>query len=79
MDDLGRGASSARPRARCWRRSVKVERRALPVLDAVLGWVAAEARRFRPGAPEPPMLLRVRAVDAALIALTLAPGAVLFA
>jgi hypothetical protein len=50
----------------------------VPVLDAVLGWVAAESRRFRPGAAEPPLHLRVRAIDAALIALTVAPGLALF-
>jgi hypothetical protein len=48
------------------------------VLDAVLGWVSAESRRFRPSAAEPPLRLRVRAVDAALVALTIAPGAALF-
>jgi hypothetical protein len=56
----------------------KVEHRPMPVLDAVLGWVSAESRRFRPGAAEPPLHLRVRAVDAALVALTIAPGAALF-
>ena len=35
-----------------------VPRRALPLLDAVLGWVASEAGRFRAGAPAAPLALR---------------------
>jgi hypothetical protein len=49
----------------------------VPVLDAVLGWVAAESRRFRPGAPEKPPVLRARARDAVLVALAAAPLAAL--
>ena len=79
MDDLGTGrqlGSAVRSVLAALR---AVEVKPLPVLDAVLGWVAAESRRFRPGAPEPPLRLRVRTVDVALIALTAAPAAVLFA
>ena len=54
-----------------------VERRLVPVLDAVLGWVATESRRFRPHAPEPPMALRWRAVDVWLVVLATAPLAAL--
>ena len=55
-----------------------VRKRPLPVLDAVLGWVARESRRFRPDtdAEAPPRAkLRIRAADAALVALATAPGA----
>ena len=56
-----------------------VERRPVPVLDAVLGWVAAESRRFRPGAPEPPLRLRARPADFVLVALAAAPLGMLVA
>jgi hypothetical protein len=78
MDDLGTARQLGAAARSVMAALGRVERRPLAVLDAVLRWVAAEARRFRPGATEPPMLLRVRAVDVALVALTLAPGAALF-
>ena len=56
-----------------------VERRAVPLLDAVLGWVAAEAARFRLGAAPSRLVLRARVVDAALVAAAVAPAAVLAA
>ena len=55
-----------------------VPRRPLPIADAVLAWVAAEARAFRagPGAgPAPRVAMRAR--DGALVALALAPALVL--
>jgi hypothetical protein len=79
MDDLGTGRQLGSAARSVVAALGEVERRMVPMLDAVLGWVAAESRRFRPGAAEPPMLLRLRAVDVALVALTIAPGAVLFA
>jgi len=78
MDDLGTGRQLGSAVRAVMAALRTVERRPVPVLDAVLGWVAAESRRFRPGAAEPPLRLRVRAVDAALVALTIAPGAALF-
>ena len=48
-----------------------------PVVDAVLGWVAFESRRFRPAFAEPQPQLRLRAIDVALVALAVAPVAVL--
>jgi hypothetical protein len=78
MDDLGTGRQLGSAARSVLEALGKVERRPVPVLDAVLGWVAAESRRFRPGAAEPPLHLRVRAIDAALIALTVAPGLALF-
>ena len=50
-----------------------VPRRPLPLLDAVLGWVASEASGFRAGAPAAPPALRVRLVDGALVLLAAAP------
>jgi hypothetical protein len=50
-----------------------VRRRPIPVLDAVLGWVAVEARRFRPAAAAMPAELRARARDVALVGLAVAP------
>jgi hypothetical protein len=79
MDDLGTGRQLGSAARSVVAALGEVERRMVPMLDAVLGWVAAESRRFRPGAAESPMLLRVRAADVALVALTIAPGAVLFA
>ena len=79
MDDLGTGRQLWSAARGVLDALGTVERRAIPVLDAVLGWVAAEARRFRPAAAEPPLVLDVRAVDALLVAATLAPGAALFA
>ena len=49
------------------------------VVDAVLGWVYDQAGRFRAAATPDPPRLRLRAVDAAMVAAALAPGAVLLA
>ncbi len=78
MEDLGTGRQLGSAARSVLAALSTVERRPIPVLDAVLGWVAAESRRFRPGAAEPPMRLRVRAIDVALVALTVAPAAALF-
>ena len=56
-----------------------VERQAVPLLDAVLRWVAAEAARFRVGPLTPPLRLRLRALDAALVAAALLPALALAA
>jgi len=77
MNDLGTGRELV-PAARSVVEALRtVERRPIPILDAVLGWVAAEARRFRPGSAEPPMTLRARPADLALVALAAAPLAAL--
>ena len=57
-----------------------VRKRPLPLLDAVLVWVAREATAFR-GAPPPPApaMLRARALDIALVALAVAPAVALTA
>jgi hypothetical protein len=78
MDDLGSGRQLWSAARGVLDALGTVERRPVPVLDAVLGWVAAESRRFRPGAAEPPLELRYRGVDAALLALAVAPGVLLF-
>jgi hypothetical protein len=49
----------------------------MPVVDAVLGWVAFESRRFRPAVADDRRQLRLRAVDVALVALAIAPLTVL--
>ena len=48
------------------------------MLDAVLGWVAAESRRFRPGAAEPPLQLRVGRSTSRWWSLAVAPAAAFF-
>ena len=46
----------------------------VPLVDAVIGWVAAESAGFRAGAGAVRGELRLRAPDALLVALTLAPA-----
>jgi hypothetical protein len=46
----------------------------VPLADAVIAWVAAESAGFRPGAAASRKPLRLRAPDALLMALTLAPA-----
>lgn len=54
-----------------------VERQPVPLLDAVLRWVAEEAARFRAGDPPPRLALQARVRDAALVATAVAPAVVL--
>ncbi len=54
-----------------------VRKRPAPVMDAVLGWVAAEAARYRTGPPAPPLRLRAGPADLALLVLAAAPAAAL--
>lgn len=79
MDDLGTGRQLGTAARSVLAALGTVERRPIPVLDAVLGWVAEESRRFRPGAVEPALRLRIRPPDAVLVALAIAPAAALFA
>ncbi len=44
------------------------------LVDAVIGWTAAESAGYRPGAPAVRTPLRLRAPDALLVALTLTPA-----
>ena len=52
-----------------------VPARPLPVIDAVLGWVADRAARFAPSAPAVSLALRLRVFDVVLVAAALAPAA----
>jgi hypothetical protein len=78
MDDLGSGRELGRTA-----RSIVAALRSLPkrrpiaVLDAVLGWVAAEAARFPGGTPVALPRLAFRPRDLALVVLALGPGFVL--
>ena len=56
-------------------RFAEVELKPAELCDTVTAWVAAESGGFRPGPPAPAARLRLRAPDAVLVALTLAPGA----
>jgi hypothetical protein len=79
MGELGSGRELA-PAARSLLGALRaVPAKTVPVVDAVLGWVAFESRRFRPAAAEVHAGLRLRALDVALVALALAPIAVLLA
>jgi hypothetical protein len=54
-----------------------VPKQPMPVLDAVLGWVAAESARFRAVPPALALRLRARPLDGVLLLLALAPVALL--
>jgi hypothetical protein len=56
-----------------------VRRRPLPVLDAVLGWVAREAGAFRAEPPGKPPRLALHAADVAMVVLAAAPALALAA
>lgn len=71
--ELGRAARSITAALRSLPR-----RRPITVLDAVLGWVVAEAARFPGGGRVALPRLSLRARDFALVALALAPGIALF-
>ena len=58
-------------------RFAEVELKPAELCDTVTAWVAAESGGFRPGPPAPASRLRLRAPDAVLVALTLAPALVL--
>jgi hypothetical protein len=72
LDGLGStGALAASGRRLAgWLRGVR--RRPVPLVDAILGWVAAEAGRHAPGAPDPAPALRARGRDGVLVALAVA-------
>jgi hypothetical protein len=79
MSDLGSGRELA-PSARAAAAALRtIPPRLVPVLDTVLGWVATEARRYRAPAVDEHPPLRARPGDVALVALALAPLAVLVA
>jgi hypothetical protein len=79
MDELGSGRQLGASVRSVLTTLGSVRLRPLPVLDAVLGWVVAEARNFRPAAPAAPLDLRLRALDLVLVAGAAACGAALIA
>jgi hypothetical protein len=77
LEDLGSGrelAGAARSALEVLR---SVPKRPLPVLDALLAWVAVEAARFRAAPPAPPARLVLAPVDGVLVALAALPLLVL--
>jgi hypothetical protein len=79
MDELGSG-KQLEPAVRSVFAALRsAPLRPLPVTDAVLGWVVVESRRFRRAAPAPPLSLRARALDVALVVLAAACGLALAA
>jgi hypothetical protein len=73
LDDLGSG----RQLGRAARSALDVVRgtpkQPLVMVDAILGWVSAEAGRFRATAPAPLAVLRLRALDGLLVAIAALP------
>jgi hypothetical protein len=77
MDQLGSGRQLGAAARSVLAALRAVPAQMVPVLDAVLGWVAVETRRFRPEVVEAQPELRMRVADAVLVALALAPVMVL--
>jgi hypothetical protein len=77
MDELGSGRELGAAARSVPVALSGVPARPAPLLDAVLGWVASESRRFSPVATEASPRLRVHAADVLLVALAAAPLAVL--
>jgi hypothetical protein len=79
LDDLGSGrqlGAAAQSALAVLRATPK---RPLVFMDAVLGWVTAEAVRFRAAAPAPAAALSLRVLDVALVALAALPVLALLA
>jgi hypothetical protein len=51
-----------------------VPKRAIPFVDAVLGWVVTESRAVRPTQPKQPLSLRARPADGLLLIAALLPA-----
>jgi hypothetical protein len=77
MDQLGSGRQLGAAARSVLAALRAVPAQVVPVLDAVLGWVAVETRRFRPEVVEGQPELHMRAADAVLVALAAAPLAAL--
>ena len=77
MDQLGSGRQLGAAARSVLVALKAVPAQVVPVLDAVLGWVAVETRGFRPEVVEGQPELRVRVADAVLVVLAAAPLAVL--
>ena len=79
MDELGSGRQLG-PAVRSALATLRsVPARPLPVVDAALGWVVVESRRFRRAAPAAPMRLRARVGDVALVVAVAACALTFFA
>jgi hypothetical protein len=76
MDQLGSGGQLGRAGREAAAALSGVKARPRPVVDAALGWVEAEARRFRPAPPAIPAVLHVAVADYVLVALAIAPLAI---
>ena len=72
LDGLGSTAALAESGKRLIARLKGVEPDPIPITDAVLDWVAGEAGRHPPAAPEPVRTLRVRPRDVLLLGLVAA-------
>ncbi len=79
MDQLGSGRQLGAAARSVLAALKAVPAQVVPVLDAVLGWVAVETRGFRPEVVEGQPELHVRVADVALVALAVAPLAALVA
>ena len=79
LDELGSGRQLGRAARSALDALRGVEHRPVAVLDAVLGWVAMEAGRFRATLPAPAIQLAVRPRDCVLVALAAAPLAAIVA
>jgi hypothetical protein len=77
LDELGSGRQLAPAVGSMFAALRSTPARPLPVVDAVLGWVAAESLRFRPAEPGASSALRGRLRDLLLVALAAAPAAAL--
>jgi hypothetical protein len=76
MDQLGSGGQLGRAGREAAAAMQGVRPRPRPVIDAALGWVEEEARRFHPAPPAIPTALHARFADYALVVLSVAPLAV---
>lgn len=74
MDELGSGRQLGPAVTSLFGALRSVPARPVPVLDAVLGWVAAESRRFRPAGAAIPALLRAGVLDGMLLVGVVAAG-----
>ena len=77
LDELGTGRRLAPPGRALLAALGSARKRPLPVIDAVLSWVATESHRFRAAVAPPVARLRIRAGDGALVTLAAAPGILL--
>jgi hypothetical protein len=79
MDQLGSGGQLGRAGREAAAALSGVRPRPRPVVDAALGWVEAEARRFHPAPPAIPAVLHTAIADYVLVALAIAPLAIVLA